>query len=204
MIIYANDPQFQKALAPLFEEHQLEPLWLDKPHPKMDFAFVSVHHVDEVKQLRTSFQGLLVINIQDEQNIHVYLATQPFYILRNDYIFEDMQVLCSLLEQYLDTHYATIQVKLGSSSLQLAVSSIAYVESFSHYLTLHTSHGQYALRQNMQSLQDQLKGFIRVHKSYLVAISEIAEIQSTQLLLKDHTIIPIGRTYKKELAYLKL
>lgn len=204
MMIYVNHPDFKTKLSELFSDHQLEPLWINKMHPKVAFAFLHINDPEELKTLRKQFKGLLVISIEDEANIHAYLQYQPFYIIRQNYFEEDLHTLIGLLDHYLFENYATLPIKLGSSTLQLAVSSIQYVESFNHYLTLHTTHGQYSLRQNMQNLQMQLKGFIRVHKSYIVAIREIAEIQSTQLILKDQTIIPVGRTYKKDLSFIEL
>ena len=204
MIIYYNDDCFKQELQNLLEDHHLEPLWLREPHPKMNLVFLSVHDKTELAQIRQRYQGPLVLSIEDEENIHDYLSYQPFYILRKEHNEEDMVVLKRLLRQYFEETYATIPIKMGSSTLHLAISSINYVESFSHYLTLHTRHGEYTLRQNMQSLQAQLRGFIRVHKSYLVAICQIAQIQSTQLILKDNTVIPVGRAYKKELSSLEL
>lgn len=204
MIISCNLEHAQTILQPLFCDHGLQPLWLNDIHTKTDMALWQTEDYTQAKAFRQHYHGLFIIAIADEANIHAYLSLQPFYILRQAHLNEDLQTLTALLEQYLNEQYATISVRLGASSLQLAVSSITYIESFSHYLTLHSTHGQYTLRQNMQKLENELKGFIRVHKSYLVAIREIAEIQSTQLILKDHTVIPIGRTYKKMLAQLKL
>lgn len=204
MIIYTNDLVFKQSLDPLFQSHQLAPLWITNFQPKSQIAFLNVQHFQEAQTFRQGFKGLLVLQIQDEANIHAYLSLQPFYIIRSGYKKEDLETLSQLLNQYLDEHYATISIKLGSGDLQLAVSSITYIESFSHYLTLHTKHGEYTIRQNMQKMEMELQNFIRVHKSYLVAIREIATIQATQLILKDQTVIPIGRTYKKELASIQL
>lgn len=204
MIIYYNDPLFPQSLKDTFTSHQLEPLWLPKFNPKANFAFIDVTTFQDIATFRKDFTGVLVLLIEDEANIHSYLSLQPFYIVRRQHTKEDMQILKNLLDAYLDEHYATISVKLGSSNLQLATSAIQYVESFNHYLILHTTHGQYTLRQNMTKMQAQLANFVRVHKSYLVAISQIADIKAAELVLKDQTVIPIGRAYKKELASLKL
>lgn len=39
--------------------------------------------------------------------------------------------------------------------------------------------------------------FVRIHKSYLVALKEISKIAGGELTLKNGTVLPVGKFYKK-------
>lgn len=53
----------------------------------------------------------------------------------------------------------------------------------------------------MSRLEEQLtnKGFIRIHKSYLVNKKNIAKVTSNQVILTNNEVIPLGRKYKNNI-----
>ena len=93
---------------------------------------------------------------------------------------------------------AFIWIKQGHDSIRVAYSDILYVEAFGAYARLHTSTGQLILASHaLTELADKLptSQFIRVHRSFVVALSRITTFSTRQLTL-GNTPIPVGRVYQ--------
>jgi two-component system, LytTR family, response regulator LytT len=80
------------------------------------------------------------------------------------------------------------------------VSSIIYVEVISHYLYFHSLNSVYKIRGSMKEQIKELKvyNFVRVHKSYLVNMKFIEEIQTKEIIVRGRSV-PVGRGYKASL-----
>lgn len=94
----------------------------------------------------------------------------------------------------------TIYIKSGPQLYKVKLSDIRYLEKDSNYLTFHTGDRKILSRQNMKDVFDLLNPdeFIRVHKSFVVALRHIEVIESHQVTLGDKKI-PVGRNYREEL-----
>ncbi len=77
-------------------------------------------------------------------------------------------------------------------------SDILYVEGMKEYLMIHTADEKIMTLQSFKNIEEVLPSdnFIRVHKSYLVAINKIKSIERNRISIANK-IIPIGATYKE-------
>jgi DNA-binding LytR/AlgR family response regulator len=73
----------------------------------------------------------------------------------------------------------TIAVELGGVTRFLQVSDVRYVEAHGDYARLHTESGSHLVRVPLAALEERWAplGFVRVHRSYLVATSHITELR---------------------------
>ncbi len=73
----------------------------------------------------------------------------------------------------------TIAVELGGVTRFLQIRDVLYVEAQGDYARLHTAGGSHLVRVPLASLEERwaAAGFVRVHRSYLVATSSIAELR---------------------------
>ena len=74
---------------------------------------------------------------------------------------------------------STIAVELGGVTRFLQVSDVRYVEAHGDYARLHTASGSHLVRVPLAALEDRwaAAGFMRVHRSYLVAAGAINELR---------------------------
>lgn len=74
---------------------------------------------------------------------------------------------------------------------------ILFVEGMKEYLRIHTKTERIMTLQSFKSLEDVLppENFIRVHKSYMVALNKIKSVEKNRISIGDQ-IIPISETYK--------
>lgn len=99
-----------------------------------------------------------------------------------------------------DDDDASIFVKSGPQTYQVKVNDILYLEKDGNYITLFLEDKSILMRENMVDIFDLVPAadFIRVHKSYVVAIRHIIMIEVHQLTI-GQTKIPIGSTYRESL-----
>lgn len=90
-------------------------------------------------------------------------------------------------------------VKSNSKFFRVNFSSISYIEGMKDYLKIHTSENTLITHQTMTDMEKLLPHgkFIRVHKSYIVAISHIRAIYGNTVEV-DKVTIPIGVSYKEK------
>ncbi len=73
----------------------------------------------------------------------------------------------------------TIAVELGGVTRFLHVSDVRYVEAQGDYARLHTGSGSHLVRVPLGALEERwaAAGFVRVHRSYLVAVGSVTELR---------------------------
>lgn len=94
----------------------------------------------------------------------------------------------------------TIFMKSGSQTYQVKLADILYLEKDGNYITVQLKGKKIMIRENMSDIFELLPpaDFLRVHKSYIVAIKHIAMIEVHQLIINGEKI-PIGSTYRDSL-----
>lgn len=91
-------------------------------------------------------------------------------------------------------------VKTDYKMQRVDFKDILYVEGMKEYLRIHTTKAKIMVLQNFKNLEDSLplNQFIRVHKSYLVAINKIESLERNRIKIGEK-IIPVSETYKDAL-----
>ncbi len=89
----------------------------------------------------------------------------------------------------------------------ITVDQIRYIESLDDYVMIYTNDGRHMKQKTMKYFENYLdpKNFIRIHRSYIVQVDNIAEIQQYEkeayiviLKDKDKTKLKVSKTgYKK-------
>jgi len=94
----------------------------------------------------------------------------------------------------------SIFIKSGPQTYQVKVADILYLEKDGNYITIHLKDRNILIRENMGDIFDLVPAndFLRVHKSYVVAIKHITMIEVHQLIINGEKI-PIGTTYREPL-----
>lgn len=92
-------------------------------------------------------------------------------------------------------------VKQGYKSVKVAFEEILYLEGMKEYVAIHTAGRKLLRFGTMKGLEDLLPPgkFLRVHKSFVVAISRVEAYYGNTLEIGAHRI-PVGRMYKEVVA----
>ncbi|MGW3356256.1 LytR/AlgR family response regulator transcription factor [Streptomyces bungoensis] len=72
-----------------------------------------------------------------------------------------------------------VPVELGGVTRFVPIADITYVEAHGDYARLHTPHGSHLVRIPLSALEEQWRsrGFVRIHRSRLVALGRIEELR---------------------------
>ena len=91
-----------------------------------------------------------------------------------------------------------IFVKDGTKLVKIKWDDILYVEGLKDYVTIHTKQQKIVSLQRIKSLEEQLPSdkFIRIHHSFIIAISAIDVIHKGEVQIGSAQI-PISDTYRK-------
>ncbi len=94
------------------------------------------------------------------------------------------------------SHY--LHVKTGTERLQIPIMAIRYVKSAGNYVEIVTSQRTYLAYGALKDFSRNLPGkrFVRIHRSYLVALEHIRTIRGDAVQLNDREL-PIGAVYKR-------
>ena len=88
-------------------------------------------------------------------------------------------------------------VKCDHRYEKIYFNDILFIQGMQNYVTIHTSRAKYVTLLNLKNIEESLsqKAFIRVHKSYIIAISKIDSIESHEILIQGNQI-PLSRNYR--------
>lgn len=112
-------------------------------------------------------------------------------IAKADELYQLRQLAKQTGEQYL-----TVRVDYGL--VKLAFSDIEFIEGLDNYLKIHLKNSQpVVVRMTMKALQEKLPApaFIRVHRSYIVAMAQVKACRNKLITLLSDEEIPLGNSY---------
>lgn len=92
-----------------------------------------------------------------------------------------------------------IFVKSGVQRVRLAFDDISHIQGLKDYAIIHTANGKVVIKGSVKAMLDIFPParFLRVHKSFIVAIDKIRRLERARIIWGSYQI-PIGRSYKDE------
>jgi DNA-binding LytR/AlgR family response regulator len=93
----------------------------------------------------------------------------------------------------------TLNIRVNRRTVRVALSTIRYIESLSDYVVIHTDSDAHTTKERIRDLADQLAphGFIRIHRSFLVAPRHVDAFTAQEVQIGDQ-VLSISRTYRKQ------
>lgn len=94
----------------------------------------------------------------------------------------------------------SIFVKEKGRHVRVDVDDILYFENVSDYVRIHTKEKQHLIYSTLKNVDAKLTSeqFLRVHRSYIVNLEKIVDIEEYTLVI-GRTVIPIGKAHKSKL-----
>lgn len=83
---------------------------------------------------------------------------------------------------------------------KIIFSEILYVEAMQNYVIIYTSHKKYVVLLSLKALMEKLPGdrFLRIHKSYSVALDKISGVERNAVYIANK-LIPCGKRHRAQL-----
>ena len=102
------------------------------------------------------------------------------------------QVLTKAAEK-LAVDPPSVVISCDGETVKLYEEVILYVESFLHYIVIHTEDKEYKIKESISAFEEKLsKDFYRIHRSYLASLKHITRISRTSVNI-GNIELPLSR-----------
>ncbi len=114
--------------------------------------------------------------------------------------YRSMQELkqSQLQESYVRNNH--LYVKMDSRLVKIKDDDILYIEAQGDYAVFKTEKKSYVVHTTMKNIEQKLdpEKFLKVHRSFIVNLDHIVDIEDTNLLIKEK-VIPVSRGNRESL-----
>jgi two-component system LytT family response regulator len=142
----------------------------------------------------------------DEERFEKALARAKAQLRRAEETGEPLASLLGAQEARGSAPLERVVVKTGGRIFFLKTSEVDWIEAYGNYVRLHVGQTAYLLREPISSLEAQVDParFLRIHRSALVNIERIREMQPMfhgqyVVILQDGTRLTLSRRYRSKL-----
>lgn len=140
-------------------------------------------------------------------------AVEGFRVNAVDYLlkpfsFKEFETSCGKLREHLEMKAALagkeadaiLHVKADYRTVSVDTRKIVYIESWSEYIKIHLvdEEAPVIALYSLKKLIDQLpkERFMRIHRSYIIALGFVAEASRTRVRLRNGVTLPVGEQYR--------
>ena len=164
-------------------------------------VLISSHMLSEIELLADDIGILNHGKLLFEGSLDDLKLTAHQAGFENDNLENSLYSKSEAIHQQIFSRFKTYHYKNKQMSFELRLAQIMYVESMNHKLIIHHDNGDFIERKNLSSFIKEIdsNNFIQIHKSFVINKNFIKEIKAKELILKDSTILPIGRNFKESI-----
>ncbi len=94
----------------------------------------------------------------------------------------------------------SLPLKVDRKLYRIPLADILYLEAYGDYVKVHTPAKTYLSKTRLQELEEQLpaEAFLRIHRSFVVALSAIEFLEGQSVVVKGRRL-PVARSQREEL-----
>lgn len=170
------------------------------------FLDVEIDGVNGMELIRSlsRIPRVIIISSKSDYAAEAYDYDVADYIVKPinyDRFCRAINKLDKIEENYADDGVDYFYLKNNGKLSQIYYKDILYVEALSDYVTIHTLSGKkYTVLSTMKAIESKLpeKDFARVHRSFILRLDKITEIEDNQARLNGQ-LFPISRNSYEEL-----
>lgn len=126
---------------------------------------------------------------------------KPFPYQRFEQAVRRAQYLLDVEQRHRMPAEPTLLVKADKKLYRLPMQTILYLEGYGDYVKVHTTRTKTLLtKDTLRHLEQELPlgAFMRIHRSYIVAIQAIQFVEANQVSVND-MLLPVSESHRKEL-----
>jgi DNA-binding LytR/AlgR family response regulator len=172
----------------------------------IDIQMPEITGLDFIRTLRVK-PNIIITTAYSEYAVEGFNLNVLDYLLK-PISFERFALAIHKVENQIETPKSNqiaqkdfMFLKSGYKSVKVNISDITHIEGMKEYIVFHSlDNKKYMKNERMKNVESELidRGFIRVHKSFLVSINHITSFYGNTIEINDKEI-PVGRSYKEGL-----
>ena len=172
----------------------------------------------EIIRKKKSIPVIFLTAYTDRNTVDKAKETEPFGYIIKPFKEIDIQTAIEIalykhsremvLKKERDMYYSMVEkqdsvdmmfVKANQRLVKIKYSEIYFIEALKDYVVINTLERRYTIHSTMKDIESKMpeKDFIRVHRSFIVRIDKIKEIDHSNVVLEnDKKTVPVGGSYK--------
>lgn len=149
---------------------------------------------------RSDVPPVILTTAYDDYALEGYELDVLDYLLK-PFSFERFLKAVQKLEKHtspIAEENSVLTIRADKKTYRIAIEDIQYVESAGDYVTIHTGERRLTTHDTLKNMESKLPSehFIRVHKSFIIALANIEYLEGNSVKIGDQ-FIPIGTTYRE-------
>lgn len=181
----------------------------------IDVMFIDINMPDlnGLDFVRTLAAPPLVVftTAYSEYAIDGYKVNAVDYLLKPFGMDEFLRAANKVKQQYDLTHTTEVSkvddndamfLKTEHRIVRININNIRYIEGMSEYLKIYLKDAKpIVVLLSMKKMEERLPShsFMRIHRSYIINLNEIQEVNKNRVILDADTFLPIGDLYREQL-----
>lgn len=160
----------------------------------LDVEMKNMNGIELARRIRKENNGVAIIFITS----HFEFVGEGYEVDALHYLTKPIsadkltQVLTKAAEK-MSVEPPSVVISGDGETVKLYESDILYVESFLHYIVIHTKGKEYKIKESISAFEEKLSDdFYRIHRSYLVSLKHITRISRTFVNIGE-SVLPLSR-----------
>lgn len=110
------------------------------------------------------------------------------------------QALFRAMDNVVEAAQQYITFSCAGHSQTIRLTDIFHFEVVQKIVTVHYREGTFDFYSTLGKIEDTLGayGFVRVHRNFVVSLSQITRHDNDEIVLDSGAVIPVGRNYRKD------
>lgn len=194
-------------IAQLFDELDMAYTLSNYRHQDIqDIYFVEIEKARDLvilKQLKLMDNTLVyIIGPKDFDLVSMCLTMSTHLYLLTDDLPGQLNKYKALIKKQISKNFRCYICQRYGMISKIRLSHIYYIESLRHQIIIHSLNGEVSERKTLAQVLQEIDShdFIQIHKSYIVNKKYIEMIKGQEIILKNKTVLPVGRNYKNALV----
>ena len=161
----------------------------------LDIGMPLLDGFETAKKIRSKNSRVKIIFVtRREELAHLGYIYEAFRFVRKSSLDEDLRETANSLSRSILSFDEYMSFKNWTGEILINIRSIRYFKSDDHNLILFAQNEERIIN-TMQELEERLgkKGFIRIHKSYLVNFRFFYSLENTSVKLLSGEKLPVSR-----------
>lgn len=205
-LISKHYQQIEPLIHQFFDNLQVKYILTNYTHQKIqDIYFVEIEKKDDLsilnhlKKLESTL--IYIIGPKDFDLVSLCLQMQTHLYFINNELEKQFVHYKDFIKKQIQKNFQYYLYQRNGITSKIRLSQIYYVESLRHQIIIHSINGEMVERKTLSQFLKEINStdFIQIHKSYVVNKRFIQEIKNQEVILKEQTHLPIGRSYKDSL-----
>lgn len=168
-------------------------LFLDIHMPEMDG--IEVANIIREKGYRGE---VVFLTVSKNHVLYAFDVEALNYLVKGEVDQEKTEkVFLEAYQRVKEKNRKYITLNRGGDVRNISIDSISYFELKNRIVTVHYDDETFSFYSTMEKIESMVKEeqFVRIHRAYIVGITNIKKIQKKDICLTDGTVLPLSPVY---------